>query len=115
LRANGAEVYSRFEYIGQRDVQSALRLLLVRDMMYHRELEAKDVATEAGCTVSWLYSLTSGSAWYRMSVMKLDEWLDKIEDAITSLSDSKGGVYGSCRCDPRSIDGIREVLRHGVR
>lgn len=104
----------RFTHMGERDFQSALRILMARDMIYHRAIPIEDLASAIGCTKEAVYSLIRGASWYRISVPRLDHWLDLLEAAITTLTDKKGGVYASCECDPSSIESIREVIRHGA-
>lgn len=109
-----SEVQARFLEIAQRDHQTALRLLMLRDMIFHRNLSVKALAEVAECSAEWLYSLIRGTAWYRMSLPKLDAWMDKLDSAITVLTDAKGGVYSACECNPTSIEAIREVLFHAA-
>ena len=114
MRRVTTQEYARFKKIAARDFEAALRLLLARDMIYHRNITPEAVAENMRVQKTWLHSLLSGVAWFRMSVVKHDEWLDKVEDSITKLTEDQGGVYGNCKCDPRSLEGVREVLSHST-
>ena len=75
----------------------AVRLVMLRDMVNHRDISNDQLAEEVGCTPNWIAQLLSGRAFFRVD--DFVDWLDRIDDAVTKITDRRGKL---CACSEES-------------
>ena len=72
-----------------------VRLLLLREMLAHREITRSEIAEVLGRKASWVKSVMSGN-FKRYSDAGIHKAFDDIESAITEVSDRRGGATACC-------------------
>jgi transcriptional regulator with XRE-family HTH domain len=84
---------------------SMMNLWLIRSMVDHRGFTQKQIAEEMGISRNWLSQILSGAAYF-----KVDDFLstlEKVEDAITRLSEDRGYL---CNCERSAHDELSAML-----
>ena len=76
------------------DIELSLRIVMVRMMMRHRKISIDEISEEIDLDSSWIGLSLRGKAY--STIYKKHLVLDKIESAITKISDRKGGIPNLC-------------------
>jgi len=90
------------------DPQTALDLLLIRNMMEHRGIARRDLAREVGISNQWLSLALRGKA-HRPNSPQYEALIYKLEAGITRITSSRGGIPKAC-CSSESYAGYRSIL-----
>ena len=105
------QAFETFSKDGYLDLVLSLQRL--RMLIDHRRIRVIDLAQSLRCTRSWVYLLLRGAAFEPRQKDAWDQWFEKIEDAVTQMTDDRGGVPSAC-CSQEAYDDLTEYLSHGV-
>ena len=89
------------------DINVALRLVTLHSILSHRNITVTDITDTLGVSKSSVYNVLSGN------VTASTGMLDKIESAITQITDARGGVPYAC-CGWDSLGHYRELIEKGT-
>lgn len=68
----------------------------IRTMMRHRGVRVKDVAAQLDVSISYIRRLVLPDWPGGLTRTSVARWHERVEGAITELTDEKGGVPGGC-------------------
>lgn len=84
----------------------AVNVAMIRDMMKHRGINAKALAKEAGMSEGSVQALTTGRFGKTWTESNALAQLERIESAITAISDREGGIPEMC-C---GVEGLEHTI-----
>ncbi len=112
-----------FIHLGAHDPEMTLRLMLIRLMVEHREIGLQELAKTIGSSREWVSMALLGKAYYESGPPetwkkndKAHAFLDKIEQGITAITDSRGGLCcATSRADMTALLATPEHSREQFR
>ena len=90
-----------------------LRIQRLRMIVDHRRISTSDLAQSLSCTRRWVYLLLRGAAFKPDQRESWNLWLERIDDAVTEITDLRGGIPEAC-CSQLAYDDLSEYLNHSV-
>ena len=80
------------------DYLSFSRIVLIRLMMEHRGITTHDVAEYLGKYPGWVARVTGGRLLYWKHPESRTKAILEVEDAITGITEQRGGLPYACSC-----------------
>lgn len=84
-----------------------MRIIMLRDIMDHRGFDRATVAKEAKLSNSYIGGALNGRLYIQRGPDLIHGVLDKLESAVTRLTDRRGML---CACSPGNRNHIRDIL-----
>lgn len=81
------------------DLQTALDVWRLKNMMQHRNITAQELAEYMDVSRSWVNLALNGLALQKIRPDTRRRRIERLEDAVTGITDSRGGVPLAC-CSP---------------
>jgi hypothetical protein len=103
----------RIQALVDQDPVLGYDLLFCTEMLDHRGIFPQDLASETGYTTTTINDVLSGRV-DKMSLKAYRSVVDKIDHAITTISQSRGGVPEMC-CGPEGLAKTVLAIHDGVR
>ena len=98
------------ELLSSMDVALALELWRLRTLASHRKIATKDFAKELDCSVWLVKSVMNGSYIRAVSEATMWHWFERFDDAVTAITDRRGGVPHACCGMASYLEMIRDLL-----
>lgn len=100
----------RVQYLERDD---ALRLWHMRELLAHRRINAVALSQQLGRSEQWVRSVLNLSVpldtEQRLSTWR--DWMDRIDQAVDTISLTRGGFRGFCGCSASAIADMSELLK----
>ena len=84
----------RILLLSEEDMVLGFTVFRIRMMMSHRGISFDDVSKVIGCSVSKIRAVLAAKMLTSVDVFV--ETLDEIEDAVTQITDERGGIPEAC-------------------
>lgn len=98
--------------LAQSDLQSALDVWRIINIMDHRGITSAHMAEYLDVSRQWVNACLNGKALMQRLPATRQRYIERLEDAVTALTDAKGGVPEAC-CSPAAYAStIVHVLQH---
>ena len=94
----------------EEDVVLGFKIYRLRLMMSHRGISPEQVSRVMVCSVAKVRSALA-ARMHHTSLVRLEKTLDEVEDAVTTITDERGGIPDGC-CGRDAYEAQVEMLQY---
>ena len=117
-----SQIIPRFMEMMKQDPEATMRLLQLRMMKSHRNITNSALAEQMDVSTDRVSNVLSGIVWhegrtesYMITRGSLFDWFDRLDDAISDITESRGGLLRTCGCSEDTLEDYRFAIKEGIR